>query len=120
MKHLLNAVRVHRHPYTYGDKKHEEPWKQAVANEVRRHWHGGYLERPVRVSLRFFLARDYDLTGMLESTVNGIAHVAFPPSKKGGAKTKWNHQDEWVYEIAASKELGHAADPGVEITLDEL
>jgi len=119
MKALLEHVIVHAHPYTYGDRKHEEPWKEAVAGEMEKHWKAPPLRTPVRLTLTFLLARDYDLTGLLESTVNAIASVVFLPARRGH-QTRWNHEDNWVFEIAASKELGHETDPGVVITLEEL
>jgi Holliday junction resolvase RusA-like endonuclease len=116
---LLGPIFVEHHPYSYGDKKYEEPWKQAVADEVRKHWLGRpLLERPVRLKLKFYvdIYKDYDLTGMLESTVNAIANVIFPP-RRGGHRTPWNHEDKWVYEIEALKKIreeGH----GVEILIE--
>jgi hypothetical protein len=115
----LGPVFVAAHPYTYGDRKHEEPWKDAVASELEKHWRGPYLQTPVRLTINFKLQRDYDLTGLLESTVNAIAHVVFPPSRRGH-QTKWNHDDNWVFEIRASKELGQHVSPGAEILLEEL
>ena len=118
---LLGPVFVKHHPYTYGDKKHEEPWKQAVADECRKYWRGKEpLERPVRLRLKFYVARnkDYDLTGMLESTVNAIASVVFPP-RRGGHKTPWNHEDKWVYQIEASKEISQEGH-GVEIIIEHV
>ena len=115
---LLGPVFVKHHPYGYGDKKYEEPWKQAVANECKKHWGGKTrLKEPVRLRLRFFLlSRDYDLTGMLESTVNAVANAVFLPSSKGGHRTPWNYEDSWVYSIEASKEF-RDKDNGVEITM---
>jgi hypothetical protein len=116
---LLGPLFVEHHPYGYGDKKYEEPWKQAVADECKSYWGGKpRLEEPVRLRLRFFLSQDcdYDLTGMLESTVNAIANAVFLPSPKGGHRTPWNYDDSWVYSIEASKEFGDRKN-GVEITM---
>jgi len=117
---LLGPLFVKHYPYTYGDSKHEEPWKEAVANECKNHWEDRRLvERPVNLKLKFYLQKnkDYDLTGMLESTVNAIASVIFPPHR-GGHKTRWNHEDRWVYAIEASKEF-RESDHGVEIIVEE-
>jgi len=115
---LLGPLFVKHHPYTYGDS--EEAWKQAIAGECEKHWKGRrWLERPVSLRLKFYLSRDkdYDLTGMLESTVNALASVIFPP-RRGGHRTRWNHEDKWVYAIEASKEF-RDKDHGVEIILEE-
>ena len=117
---LLGPIFVAHHPYTYGDKKYEEPWKKAVAVECRRAWHGKpRLQERVRLKMKFHLQRDYDLTGLLESTVNGIANAIFPPSKYGGHKTEWNYDDRWVYSIEASKEFAEG-NCGVEIVVEKL
>lgn len=119
-KVLLGPIFVKHHPYTYGDSKHEEPWKLAVANECHTHWQGKpRLEKPVHVRLKFYVApnKDYDLTGMLESTVNAVANAIFPV-RRGGHKTRWNYEDKWVYSVEASKQL-REANHGVEITVEE-
>ena len=116
---LLGPIFVAHHPYTYGDKKYEEPWKEAVAAECHKAWLGKpRLQEPVHVRLMFYLRRDYDLTGLLESTVNGIANAIFPPSKYGGHKTKWNYDDRWVYSIQALKQTP-AGTCGVEILVEK-
>lgn len=117
---LLGPIFVAHHPYTYGDKKYEEPWKKAVAAECRNTWLGKpRLQEPVHLRLRFYLQRDYDLTGLLESTVNGIANAIFPRSRYGGYKTEWNYDDRWVYSIEASKQI--TADTcGVEIVVEKM
>jgi len=116
---LLGPIFVAHHPYTYGDKKYEEPWKKAVASECHKAWLGKpRLQEPVHLRLRFYLQKDYDLTGLLESTVNGIANAVFPYSKYGGPKTEWNYDDRWVYSIEASKQI--TADTcGVEIVIEK-
>jgi hypothetical protein len=103
---LLGPVFVNHHPYTYGDAKYDSPWKEAVAAKCDEAWQGrAMLREQVHLRIRFYLKNDYDLTGLLESTVNGIANAIFPMSAGGGPKTKWNHDDRWVHSIEASKEL---------------
>jgi hypothetical protein len=63
---------------------------------------------------------DYDITGLLECSVNGLAHVLFPASKRGGHRSPWNCQDEWIIEVAGSKELGHHTSPGMEVFVEEV
>ena len=103
---LLGPVFVDHHPYTYGDAKHEVPWKRAVAVKCSEAWQGKpRLQEPVHLRIRFFLVRPYDLTGLLESTVNGIANAIFLPSMGGGPKSEWNYDDRWVFSIETSKEM---------------
>jgi hypothetical protein len=95
---FLGPIFILHHPYTYGDKKYEEPWKKAVSQECSKAWQGKpRIHEPVHLKLKFRLSKDYDLTGLLESTVNGIANAIFPPRKQGGPKTEWNYEDSWVY-----------------------
>lgn len=116
---LLGPVFVRYYPSGYGNGPLSEKWEQAVADECGKNWGGGHLEKPVSVKLKFYLSskRDLDLTGMLESTVNGIANVIFP-MRHGGHKTKWNHEDRWVYAIEASKEFREPVH-GVEVVVQE-
>jgi hypothetical protein len=118
---LLGPVFVRHYPSGYGNGQLEELWKQAVADECRINWGERHLlKKPVSLKLKFYLSskRDLDLTGMLETTVNGVANVIFPMAHQGGHKTKWHHEDRWVYTIEASKEF-RDIDPGVEIVVQE-
>lgn len=115
----IGPIIVKHHPYGYGDRKHEEPWKEAVATACKKFWGDRPpIEQPISLKIKFYLSpdKDYDLTGMLESTVNAIAYAIFPP-RKGGHKTKWNHEDRWVVSIEASK-LFRYTDHGAEIIIE--
>jgi len=116
----LGPLFVKQYPCGYGYKKREDPWKEAVANECKKYWGDRTpIKGPVNLRLKFYLNKnkDLDLTGMLESTVNAISSIIFPPSSKGGHKTRWNHEDRWVYTIEASKGF-RDTDHGVEIIIE--
>jgi hypothetical protein len=103
---LLGPVFVGHHPRGYGNASTEVPWKEAVAAKCFEAWQGkAVLHERVHLQIRFYLKDDYDLTGLLESTTNGIANAIFAMSPGGGPKTKWNHDDRWVHSIEASKEF---------------
>ncbi len=117
---------VEGNPVGYGIKAKEDPWKWAIATTLEKEWGRHQLSVPLRATLRFFLSEvdpegrlNYDITGLLECAVNGVAHVMTAPSKRGGHPSPWNHEDHWIVDINGSKELGQER-PGLEVTLEEV
>lgn len=85
-----------------------EPWKQAVADAVRKEWAGGFLREPVRLELLFGLPpgrfRMTAVYNLLKATVDGLSNVIFAPSPSG-QRGPWAREDWWVHGLVAEKRI---------------
>ncbi len=102
---IVGPIFVPGTPQTFGDKKYEEPWKEKIAQEVKKSYTSNLpIKNEVQIHLVFYVfeKRNVDLDNLIKPCIDAIGSVLF--GKRKGASRVWDTDDYLVRKIFAEKE----------------
>ena len=104
---LLGPVFITGTPAPFASEGREVRWKETVAEQMARLWHGrSFIEEPCEVDLLFRLpsakAAETDVDNLLKPAIDAIGSVLFKPARRGH-QVRWNADDHWIYRFTAEK-----------------